>query len=242
MIDDVYIRERRKCSAFVGADVLAQLGQSAHMGFVDHRIRPRHVGWAIIAPVKAVVGDNCLEHARGAVATIEGEIGARRVHPVPEQCIRPAQRPGDLAGIGVEQQLVRVETMTLLRRIRAMRAIAVNEPGVRIGKIAVPNLIGVFRQHELCDLAAAGRIEQAEIDALGAGGEHGKVHAQPVPGGAKRVRRAADELQRLRHQSPSLRRKIVASGGSRSSSDCPRPCEGTGSACTRPSLPRFDPP
>jgi len=41
----------------------------------------------------------------------------------------------------------------------------------------VPNLVGVFGQGEARDLAAARRIEDAEVDARGVAGEDGEVCA-----------------------------------------------------------------
>ena len=96
----------------------AQHGEAAHVRFVDDGVGPRHVGRPIVAPVEAVVDDDGLRHARRAVAPVEGEIGARRVHAVAEQRIGPAQLAGDAPRVGIEQQLVRVEAMAVLRARR----------------------------------------------------------------------------------------------------------------------------
>ena len=45
----------------------------------------------------------------------------------------------------------------------------------------MPDLIGAFRQRQPRDLAAAGRIEQAEFHALGMGGEDREIGAEAIP-------------------------------------------------------------
>ena len=57
-------------------------------------------------------------------------------------------------GIGIEQKLVRIESVAVLRAIGTVGAIAVDHAGSRIGQIAVPDFIGTFRQIETRDLAA----------------------------------------------------------------------------------------
>ena len=77
-----------------------------------------------------------------------------------------------------------------------MGAIAVDQAGARIRQIAVPDLVGAFRQIKPRDLAAARGIEQTKLDAFGVGREHREIGAQAVPGGAQRIGIAAIELGR----------------------------------------------
>ena len=115
MVDDVGVRQRGEGAALVGPQVVAQHGEAAHMRLVDDGLGPRDVGRPVVAPVERVVAHHRLRHARGAVAAVVGEIGARRIDAIAEQRIRPAQRPGELPRVGVEQQLVRIEAVALLR-------------------------------------------------------------------------------------------------------------------------------
>ena len=131
-----------------GRRSVAQHAEAAHMGFVDDGVGPRHGGRAIVGPVEAVVGHHRLQHARRAVAPVEGKVGARRVHAIAEQRIGRAQLAGQAPRIGIEQQLVMVEAMAVLRLVGAIGAIAVDQAGARIGQIAVPDLVGAFRQLE----------------------------------------------------------------------------------------------
>ncbi|MNV94385.1 hypothetical protein D3C71_1891740 [compost metagenome] len=91
-------------------------------------------------------------------------------------------RAGQLAGVGVQQQLVRIEAVPVLRVVRAMGAVAIDQPGLSVRQIAVPDLIGAFRQIEAAQFLAAFRVEQAQFHAGGVGGEDREVHAQPIAG------------------------------------------------------------
>ena len=185
MIDDLRLGERREGAARVRADLVAQHGEAAQMRLVDDRVGPWNVGRTIVRPVEALVGHDRLDHAGRAVAPVEGEVGARRVHPMPEQRVGPFQLAGEAPRIGVEQQLVRIEAIAALRLVGPVGTIAVEQPDLRVRQIAVPDFIGAFRQRERRDLPLAGRVEQAEIDALRMRREHREIGAEPVPGRAR---------------------------------------------------------
>src|SRR3546814_14202514 len=70
-------------------------------------------------------------------------------------------------GVGVQQQLVGVEAMARLRLVGAMHAVAVVLPRANVVQVAVPDLVGVLRQGDALQLAAAGAVEEAELDLLG---------------------------------------------------------------------------
>lgn len=74
-----------------------------------------------------------------------------------------------------------------------MRAKTVEQTRTGVGEIAVEDLVGLLRQLYARDLASAGRVEQAEVDLLGVGGEHREVDPEPVPGRAERIGRTAFE-------------------------------------------------
>ena len=226
----------------LGLQVLAQHAQPAHMGLVDHRVGPRHVGWPVVGPVEAVVGDDGLQHARRAVAAIEGEVAARRVHPIAVERIGRTQFAGDALGIGIEQELVMVEAMAVLRLVGPVGAIAVDQAGARIGHVAVPDLVGAFRQLEAHDLAPARRIEDAELDLGGMGGEHREVGAEPVPGGAQRIGRAAEQAIGPRHLSPPRAASPWRAAAGSAARTGPRRARAGRWATAPPSLPRSLPP
>ena len=190
MVDDLRDqRAPRMCRArSVGCPRRA--GEAAQMRLVDHGVGPRDVRRAVVRPVEALVGHDAFHHAGRAVAAVEREIGARRVHAMAEQRVRPFQLAGDAPRVGIEQQLVRIEAIAALRLIRAVGAVAVEQPDLRVRQVAVPHLVGEFGQRISCDLPLALWIEQAEIDALRVRGEDREVRSEPVPGRAERIGRA----------------------------------------------------
>jgi len=120
----------------------------------------------------------------------EGEIGAGGIHPVAKQRVRPAQLADETPGVGVEHQLVIVKTMAVLRFVGTADAIAVDQPGLGVGEVAVPDLVCAFGQRNAIGLTPPGRVEQAQIDLLGMRGEHCEISSQAVPSGAQRIGRA----------------------------------------------------
>ena len=62
-----------------------------------------------------------------------------------------------------------------------MHAIAVDRARARIGQIAVPDLVGEFRQLDALDFALAVVVEKAELDLGGVGGKQREVDPEPGP-------------------------------------------------------------
>src|SRR5205823_5887525 len=104
--------------------------------------------------------------------------------------IAPAHRADYAASVRIEQQLVRVETMSLFGSIRAMNAVAVQQARSRFGQIAVPHHVGTFGERKTLQLATAARVEDDEIDAGRVRRVQREVHAATVPGRAERIRTA----------------------------------------------------
>jgi len=67
-----------------------------------------------------------------------------------------------------------------------MDAVTIHRPRTRIGQIAVPDLVGVLRQHDPFQLAPPVPIEQAQFDLGGMCGEECEIHPQAIPGSAQR--------------------------------------------------------
>ena len=76
--------------------------------------------------------------------------------------------PGMGAGVGIEQQLVRIEAVALRRLIGTVDAVAIMRPGTEIGNEAVKDLVGIFRQF---DAGFAVAVEQTDLDLGRVGGE-----------------------------------------------------------------------
>ena len=76
----------------------------------------------------------------------------------------PAQLAGERAGVGVEQELVRIEAVPRLGRVGAVRAQAVELARPQVGEVAVPDLVGELGQRDAVGLAPALGVEEAELD------------------------------------------------------------------------------
>ena len=105
--------------------------------------------------------------------------------------VAPHQPAGQPLCIGIEQQLVGVEAVPVLGMIGAMHPIAVELPWRDIVEIAMPDILGTFRQFDALEFTAALTVEQAKLDLLRIGREQRKVGASSVPactqaGGASR--------------------------------------------------------
>ncbi len=104
---------------------------------------------------------------RRAVAAVERQVLALVADAVAVERVAPAQRPDQVPGVGVEQQLVRVEAVPFFRPVRPVHAVTVEQPGPRLGQVAVPDAVGALAQRDALDLAPAAGVEQAELDLLG---------------------------------------------------------------------------
>ena len=167
-----------------------ELGKSTEMELIDDRVLPRDgATLGLTLPVEIRVDDNAFRHERRAVALIESRVVARfklisKDRGVPFQI---AEMP---PGIGIEHQLVGIEPVAGGRLVGAVHAIAVNRSGTHIRHIAVPDLVGEFRQLEARRLPLAAVVEQAELDPRRGRREQREIDPLAVPGGAKRVRQS----------------------------------------------------
>jgi hypothetical protein len=146
-------------------------------------------------PREGRVHDHALGHAGGVVAAVEGEVLLPVSHAIAEVGVAPAQRAGQLLGVGVEQQLVGIEAVPAFGRIGAVDAVTVELAGPDVGEVDVPDLVGVLGQRDALDLAPASRVEQAQVHALRILREQGEVDAASVPGGAARMREPRPDAQ-----------------------------------------------
>jgi len=74
----------------------------------------------------------------------------------------PLQGAGVRAGIGVEQQLGRIEAVTGIGLVRPVNAIAVTGAGPQIRNATMEYLVGILRQLDAADFSPP--IEQADLD------------------------------------------------------------------------------
>src|SRR6185437_2075153 len=139
------------------------------------------------APGEGGIDHPALWRAGGAVALVEGEIGLRMAQPIAEMRIAPEKRAFEPFGVGLDQQLVGIEALSLLRAVRAVHPIAVEKTRPRLGKVTVPDLVRALAQIDSLHLAPAARVEQAELHLVGVGREKREIDTLPIPGGPARV-------------------------------------------------------
>ena len=162
-------------------------GESLDVGLVDDALVPFAAGAPVAAPGKGGVHHLTFGQPSGVVAPVEAEVGVARADAVAEMRVCPFQIAHEISGIGVDKELVRVETVAPRRIVGAMNAIAVELPRANVRQIAMPNLVRVFRQADPRGLLSPGFVEQTEVHPFGIFREQGEIHAHPVPFGATRI-------------------------------------------------------
>ena len=165
-------------------------GVAAHVGLVEDRAVPRDARALVATPGEGGVDDPAFRHEGSTVAQIERQVGVGMADRVAEDLGGVLHLADMRARIRVEQELVRVEPVAGLRRVRSVHPVAVDGAGAGVRQIAVPDLIGIFGQFYAIELGPAGWVEQAELDLGGIGREQGEIHPQSVPGGPERVGQA----------------------------------------------------
>ena len=181
------VDHRRRGEAAIGAaqagrHVVALLREPLDMGFIDDGVFPGNAGPQFApAPVEGFIDHDGFGHAARIVAPVERKIFAGAAGAITEMRIAPYQPPGEPPRIGVEQKLVRVEAVTLLRRIGAVNAIAVKLARRDIVQIAVPDVFGALGQFDALDLAPALAVKQTEFDLLRIGGKQREIGPASVP-------------------------------------------------------------
>src|SRR5215210_6762969 len=107
------------------------------MGLVDDRVLPGNLQSSIVPPGKSRVYNNRLQHRFGVIAGIYF-IMAGSADAVAEMCIRPFETPRQSLGIRVNQQLIGIEAVTVLRLVGPMNTIAIELTRRDVAQIAMP--------------------------------------------------------------------------------------------------------
>src|SRR5690606_9508610 len=145
--DDMGIGQGGEGAALVRPDFVELPGQPFDVGLVDDRTVPWHPRVRVAVAVEMVVHHHAPGHGSGAVATVVGEVGARRVQPVSVQRVGPPDLAVQHARVRIDQQFVVVETVATLGRIGAIHTIAIQLPAPHVVQIAMPYTVGAFGQH-----------------------------------------------------------------------------------------------
>ncbi len=200
-------------AAQILANASMSRGETLDVKFVDRRLVPRRVEQAVALPVEVRIDDDALRD-RGGIVLVVGDRAVLVARLVAEDAgALPVDPFLDRARIGVDQQLRRVEAVTLLGGIATVDAVAVALPGPDAGEVRVP-VRARARREFMPDLGPV-RSEEAELDPLGVLGEQRKVRPLAVRSRAQRERAPGMGAQ----AGPPPESQITASGGSVSSTD-----------------------
>ena len=156
------------------------LGEALHMRLVDDRLVPGRGGVPVVFPVERLVDHDRLgDHGR-VVLVVPLEVGVLSVRHVRQRVpALPQHGALDRLRVRVDQQLVRVEAMPLLRRPPPVDAVAVPLPRPDPRQVAVPVERGALG--ERVTRLTVGLVEEAELDLLRVLAEEREVRSLPVP-------------------------------------------------------------
>ncbi len=188
IIDDRHAGKAGIGAAQAGGHLPVQGGKTFDMQLVDHRIVPGNTGRPVILPGKGGIDHQAFRHIRSAIPFIEAKIIVIAVDGITEQSVIPAQLPADILGIGVEQQLAGVETMTVFRLVGAVHPVAVMLSRPRLRQEAVPDLIGLPADFNGIEQFLPFLVEEAKLHFFGMLREKREVNSLAIPDGTKRIR------------------------------------------------------
>jgi hypothetical protein len=117
---------------------------------------------------------------------IKRQINLRRSYAVSEHRVVPLA--GQCLGVGIDQQLVRMNRRPLPGSEIPWTPISVKLTRTQVRHVHVPNLVRLLEHGNPCGLVpGVGALEEAELHTARTGGIERQVDALPIPGGAKRV-------------------------------------------------------
>ena len=204
VVDDGRVGNPRIRAAQLVGDVGMTDREATHVRLVDDRLVHRLTGLTVVAPVEERVTHEAERHVRGAVGRVRTVVVCEVVG---EAGGVPVDLPLDRLGIRVEQQLGRIAPQPTSRIPRTVDAISVALARPDVGQVGVPAVrvdLGeldaflVDRHHRTTGVAL-GIAEEAQLDAVGDGGEQREVRPRPVVGGAEGIGLAGPTLARRRH-------------------------------------------
>ena len=142
-------------AAQMRVDAGMKCGKALDMRLVDQRFGRRGARCSVTAPTERRVDDHRFGHRKGAVAGVIRQIATRAADLVAHHRVRPFQPPLQRAGVGVQQQLVRIEPVPVFGRIGAVRAKAVNGAQRQPADMDVPDIAIAVAQRQAGQLLAA---------------------------------------------------------------------------------------
>ncbi len=158
------------------------LGEPLDVQLIDDRVCPGDAQQLITLPIEMGVDHHRLGHRVGIVGGIDLEVvvGCAVGDIGQDVAGLPLQVAVDRLGVRVDEQLVGVEAMPLVRDVGPAHPVSVELAGSDTRDVAMPLERGLMTQLDLGLRPVL--IEQAQHDRLGVLGEQREVRAAPVPG------------------------------------------------------------
>ena len=195
--------------------------EAAHVQLVDHRVVPRHRRAPVVAPSEGWIDHRALAACRARCRAGRSDRSSRLCPTrVAEERVAPAQRADDALGVGIEQQLVRVEAVAFVAAGRARTRDSRRAARARLGQVAVPDLVGVLAQRDALHSRRPLASKRHSSTRLGVLREQREVDAFAVPRGAARIRTPGPDAPLITGMPDVLdagSARAGYSGGSRSS-------------------------
>ncbi|GJE83266.1 hypothetical protein CJNNKLLH_4637 [Methylorubrum thiocyanatum] len=189
VLDDRRVGESESGAALSLRERRMRHGQRLDVGLVDHRLVERAGRRQGKSIRRLGAGDHAAGQEGGAVAPVDLILAGTAATVAVERVV-PADAAGDLAGIGVEDELGRVEAMAGGRIPGAEHPEAVELTRQQAVQVAVEDVVGPAGQTDRARFVPRAGLEQAEIDPGRVLREEGEVDAAAVEMRAERRRQA----------------------------------------------------
>ena len=182
MLDRMLVREPGVGAAQFRRHPRMTHGKALDVQLVDHRVLPGNARRAVVFPVVCGVDNAAFRHSVRIISAVEGQILVLVADAISEVRVAPYQLSGQALGVGVDQQLVGVESVTVVRPVRAMDAVAVKHARAGLRQIAVPDVVGPHFEFKALQLMPSACVEEAQFHFLGMGRKQGEIDTLAVPG------------------------------------------------------------
>src|SRR2546423_6488019 len=125
IIDHRGCRQSSISSALGRGNFRMQLGETPDVHLINHTLVPGNTRRLICSPTEGGINHYTFEHAGSAVPAIERQIFFGVTNPVAEVRIAPLQIILDLLGVGIQQELMVVKTLSVRRIVRTVDTVTV---------------------------------------------------------------------------------------------------------------------
>jgi hypothetical protein len=195
-------RRRRHQPRIRPAQILRHVGMTCgkplDVHLIDDRLTPRNARRPIVPPCERRIDHDRLRHPRRAVPAVKHQIGVRMSYLIPEERITPRHRPVNGSGVGIEQQLRRIEPMPRLRLPRPLHPIPIAQPRPRLRQVDMPHMLRLLGNG---NPRLPVTLEQTQLDPRRVLGKQREVDPRPIPSRPKRIRPPRPPTHRVRPRS-----------------------------------------